>query len=111
MVTQHLDAHVGGSEANGFVRPKVRILPDGRMPASDAAIYLDRATPTLAGWRCNKVGPDYVTINGRVYYYKAALDRFIAENQGLNLKHLSEKAAERRRRRKAERTGSTTPNS
>jgi hypothetical protein len=94
---QHLEAYVGDDA--GFERPRVRILPDGRMSATDAAVYLGRQPGTLATWRCYKVGPEWVTLNGRVFYFKATLDRYIAENRGLGLKTLSEKAIERRRRR------------
>ncbi len=61
------------------IRPvQVRVLPDGRMTAADAALYLGVEPQTLATWRCLGKGPGaYIKIGGRVFYRQDDLDRFI----------------------------------
>ena len=57
---------------------KVRVLPDGRMTRSDAAIYLGVAVKTVAMWDLEdptRLGG--VKVGGRRFYYKAELDAFI----------------------------------
>ena len=57
---------------------QIRILPDGRMTAADAALYLGVEAQTLAVWRCAGKGPAaYTKIGGRVFYRQHDLDRFI----------------------------------
>lgn len=56
---------------------RVRILPDGRMTRADAAKYLGHAEKTLAMWQLNGKGPPSKKVGGRVFYYRADLDRFI----------------------------------
>lgn len=57
----------------------VRVLPDGRMTREGAAAYLGLKTKTLAMWHSLGKGPRCVKVGGRAFYYKAALDEFIAE--------------------------------
>jgi hypothetical protein len=57
---------------------RVRVLPDGRMTRDNAARYLGHASKTLAMWALQGKGPSFVKVAGRVFYYRAELDRFIA---------------------------------
>jgi hypothetical protein len=56
----------------------VEVLPDGRMDRPNAATYIGRSVQTLAVWSMKKIGPAPIRVNGRVYYFKADIDRFIA---------------------------------
>jgi len=58
-------------------RPRVRILPDGRMTRADAATYLGYAEKTLAIWSGQSRGPKGTKVGGRCFYYKDDLDAFI----------------------------------
>lgn len=59
-------------------RIRVRVLPDGRMTGDDAARYLGHKPKTLAMWRLMGKGPRWVKVGGRVFYYRADLEAFIA---------------------------------
>ena len=61
---------------------KIRTLVNGHMDPSNAAIYIGRAVHTLAQWRCERRGPDFVRVNGRIFYPKAGLDKFMAGKPG-----------------------------
>lgn len=54
----------------------IKVLPDGRVPAADAAKFLNLAEMTLANWRSQGIGPDFSKQRGRVYYALAELERF-----------------------------------
>lgn len=56
---------------------RVRVLPDGRMTADSAAIYLGYEPKTLAQWRFQGKGPRSVRVGGRVFYYQEDVDAFI----------------------------------
>lgn len=58
-------------------RPRVRVLPDGRMTREDAASYLGHRPKTLSMWQLKGKGPKPVKVGGRVFYYKDVLDAFI----------------------------------
>ena len=58
----------------------VQIYPDGRLNTRNAARYLGLAVSTLAMMRCRGTGPSYVK-RGKVFYYKADLDGWLAEAQ------------------------------
>ena len=58
-------------------RPKVRVLPDGRMSASDAATYLGLDGRTLANRRVQGKAPAYKKVGGRVFYMLDALTAFV----------------------------------
>lgn len=58
--------------------PRIRILPDGRMTREDAARYLGMKPKTLAMWALQGKGPPSVRVGGRRFYFKDALDAFIA---------------------------------
>lgn len=49
-------------------RTTVRVMPDGRVSASDAATTLGRSAKTLAHWRMRGIGPRSFKVNGRVFY-------------------------------------------
>ncbi len=75
-----LSDHPGGSldRAGPAVdQVRVRVLPDGRMTRDDAARYLGHQPKTLAMWQLQGKGPRSVKVGGRVFYYRADLDRFI----------------------------------
>ena len=57
---------------------KIRTLVNGHMDPANAALYINRARHTLAQWRCEDKGPPFVRVNGRIFYPKAGLDKFIA---------------------------------
>ena len=57
---------------------RVRVLPDGRMTREDAARYIGHSPKTLAMWALHGQGPRFVKVAGRVFYYRADLDQFIA---------------------------------
>jgi len=57
---------------------RVKVLPDGRMTREDAARYLGHQPKTLAQWALQGKGPQFVKVGGRVFYYRAELDRFIS---------------------------------
>lgn len=56
---------------------RVRVLPDGRMTADDAALYLGYEPKTLAQWRFQGKGPRAKRVGGLVFYFKEDLDAFI----------------------------------
>jgi hypothetical protein len=56
---------------------RVRVLPDGRMGTDDTSKYLDRTKETLKNWRFRGYGPRWVTVGGKVYYFKDDVDAFI----------------------------------
>ena len=58
---------------------RVRILPDGRMTRADAARYLGMKPKTLAMWALQGKGPRSVRVGGRRFYFRDALDAFVAD--------------------------------
>lgn len=54
----------------------VRVLPDGRVSRSDAAVYLGRSAKTLADWYSKGIGPRARKVGGRVFYFLADLEAF-----------------------------------
>ena len=76
-----LSNDISASELGGLQRVTVRLLPDGRMSAVDAARYLGRAPQTLAQWRMNNVGPIWIRVGRSIFYKREELDRFIAEGK------------------------------
>lgn len=60
-------------------KPRITILPDGRMTREDAAKYLGLKGKTLAAWHLQKKGPASVRVGGKRYYFRSELDRFISE--------------------------------
>jgi Helix-turn-helix domain len=59
-------------------RVRVRVLPDGRLDADNAARYMGRSPKTLAQWRLHGKGPPAHKVGGRVFYYLDELDAYIA---------------------------------
>jgi len=58
----------------------IEVLPDGRMDTENTARYIGRKLKTLAQWRVNGCGPDFVKC-GRIYYYKDDVDRWLKANR------------------------------
>ncbi len=56
---------------------RVRILPNGNMDSNNAAKYVGRAPKTLAMWRIQGIGPEWIKRGGRVFYNKEALDAYL----------------------------------
>jgi hypothetical protein len=77
-----LSRDVGANELGGISRGieqvAVRVLPDGRLSAADAARYLGHAEKTLAMWRLRGIGPAWRKVGGRIFYFRRDLDAFIA---------------------------------
>jgi hypothetical protein len=71
---KHLGEPVGSPVSSGIVG----LLPDGRLSAVNAALYLGYAPKTLAQMRSQGRGPRYIKRAGRIWYYKAALDDWLA---------------------------------
>ncbi len=68
---------VEGTEQVEIERPRVRVLPDGRLSREDAARYLGIKPKTLAMWQLGGKGPPSVLVGGRRFYFIQALDDFI----------------------------------
>lgn len=58
-------------------QPAVRIFPDGRLDTENAATYLGLNEKTLANYRSKGIGPKFVK-RGRIFYFKADLDEWLA---------------------------------
>jgi Helix-turn-helix domain len=61
----------------GAAHITLEILPDGRMNTTNAALYLGCSPKTLAHMRCSGKGPSFLK-PGRVFYYQADLDAWLA---------------------------------
>ncbi len=70
------DATVG-TENVEIEKPRVRVLPDGRLSREDAATYLGLKPKTLSMWQVAGKGPRAVRVGGRIFYYLADLDAFV----------------------------------
>jgi len=44
---------------------------------AEAASYLRRTVALLKIWRSKKKGPDYLKLEGRIFYRKSQLDEFL----------------------------------
>ncbi len=62
---------------DSIVQVRVRVLPDGRLAASDAAGYVGSKEKTLANWRSQGKGPKFIRVGGRIFYFQNDLDSFI----------------------------------
>ena len=62
-----------------FVKSKIHVLPDGRMTAADAAIYLGLSVKTLANWRVLGKGPRWVRAGRRPWYFISDLEDLISK--------------------------------
>ncbi len=58
-------------------KPRIRVLPDGRLSRGDAALYLGLKPKTLSMWQVAGKGPRAVRVGGRVFYYQADLEAFV----------------------------------
>ncbi len=58
-------------------KPRIRVLPDGRLSRGDAALYLGLKPKTLSMWQVAGKGPRAVRVGGRVFYYLADLSAFV----------------------------------
>ena len=56
----------------------VFIHPDGRMDRKNAARYLGCSPKTLADWALKGIGPRYILLGGRTFYFLVALKARIA---------------------------------
>ena len=57
---------------------RVFVHPDGRMNRKNAGLYLGCSAKTLADWATKGIGPRYVMVGGRAFYFRADLDSWIA---------------------------------
>jgi Helix-turn-helix domain len=69
------------ASGGGIKHIVVQVLPDGRLRSDDAAIYLGVGKQTMAQWRSNGTGPAWCRVANRIFYFRAALDEFIAESR------------------------------
>lgn len=58
--------------------PGIVILHDGRMTAANAARYLGYSEAALANMRLAGTGPKFIK-PGRIFYYRADLDEWLAQ--------------------------------
>jgi hypothetical protein len=65
------------TDSSAFEEVRIRVLPDGRMDRENAALYLGKKPKTLAMWAMQGVGPPFVKIGHRCFYFRLALDEFI----------------------------------
>ena len=56
---------------------RVFVHPDGRLNRKNAAIYLGFQPKTLADWANKGIGPRYVLVSGKAFYFRDDLDAFI----------------------------------
>jgi hypothetical protein len=56
----------------------VKILPNGRFTATEAAKYVGLSYKTLASYRCNGTGPAFIK-QGGIFYRKEDLDNWLNE--------------------------------
>jgi hypothetical protein len=59
--------------------PRVFIHPDGRMDRKNSATYVGCAPKTMADWATKGIGPPYVLVGGRAFYFQSDLDAWIAD--------------------------------
>lgn len=59
---------------------RIRVLPDGRLDTTNAALYCKLSSKTMAMMRSKGDGPKFVKM-GRVFYFKEDLDEWL-ENRG-----------------------------
>jgi len=57
----------------------IRVLPDGRVSAADAATYTGLSPKTLANWRTGGVGLRWIRVGRKAWYYLKDLDSLIAQ--------------------------------
>ena len=57
---------------------RIFMHPDGRLDRKNAAMYLGCAPKTLADWASKGIGPAYVMVGGRAFYFRQDLDNWIA---------------------------------
>lgn len=65
-------------------RVRVRVLPDGRLTARDAAAYLGLKEKTLANMRSHGHGPKPTRVGGRIFYFQEDLDSFIGAKPAIS---------------------------
>lgn len=58
---------------------ELMIYPDGRLDAVNAAKYIGAKPKTLAQWRCQGKGPQFIK-RGRIFYFKEDLDNWLNGN-------------------------------
>lgn len=63
--------------SDSLEKVRVRVLPDGRMSAADAAAYLGLDAKTLTNWRVQGKGPAHRKVGSRVFYQLEDLNRFV----------------------------------
>jgi hypothetical protein len=63
-----------------IVNMEITLLPDGRMDAKNAAVYIGLSSKTLAMMRCQGKGPKFIK-RGRIFYYREALDEWLMAGQ------------------------------
>ena len=60
-----------------FNKISIFIHPDGRVDRKGAAQYLGCSPKTLADWATKGIGPEYVMLGGRAFYFRDDLDKFV----------------------------------
>lgn len=50
-----------------------------RMTTKQVAEYIGSPTATVHSWRHRNVGPDYFRVQGKVFYWRSDIDRWMTE--------------------------------
>ena len=70
-----VQANVTGRKTTSAVES---VDPDELLTAAQAAELLHQRLQTLAGWRCENRGPEYLKVGRTVFYRRAALSTWLA---------------------------------
>jgi hypothetical protein len=72
-----VQANITGRKPTAVDQPS-HVEPEELLSATDAAMLLHQRPQTLAGWRCDNKGPEYVKIGRAVFYRRAAISAWLA---------------------------------
>jgi hypothetical protein len=72
------NTNAGKLIAGQFANPILSVDPAELLDASETAKLLRQKTQTLATWRCENRGPEYVKIGRSVFYRRSAISAWLA---------------------------------
>lgn len=70
-----IQANITGRRGGSTVES---VDPDELLSQSEVATLLRQKPQTLAGWRCEGKGPEYVKVGRSVYYRRTAISTWLA---------------------------------